>query len=133
MNRPAIICPGCHQELQSTICQCGRPLQLSGHWESFKSGQEHWNAKLSDHDIEAIRRDNRTPTEIAASYNIHPSTVSRYKTGSRRRKDDATQAAEALGRKKLAKEALEEYDKAGYTKLVHWLREQANGQPKETP
>ena len=122
MNRPAIICPGCHNELERAICQCGRPLQLSGHWESFKSGQEHWNAKLSDEDIEAIRRDDGTPAEIAKIPTCHPCA---WKAGRR----EAFRAA----LKKWA-EILMSYPfdapvplDSAYPLFASWLRKQAGG------
>ncbi|KKM01421.1 hypothetical protein LCGC14_1794570, partial [marine sediment metagenome] len=53
------------------------------HW--VPSGENHYNAKLTDGQIKTIRSDPRIQCVIAAEFGIAQSTVSRIKCGKRRR------------------------------------------------
>lgn len=47
--------------------------------ETAQNGEKHWNAKLTQNDIRAIRQDSRSQTEIAKSYGVSDRTISKIK------------------------------------------------------
>lgn len=49
-------------------------------------GSGHWNSKLTPKQVEAIKADTRKHMDIAHAYNVTQPTISRIKSGKRRRK-----------------------------------------------
>lgn len=60
-----------------------RDAAIKGH---TKSGVRHWNVRLTPDQVAAIRDDPRTHHAVAVQYGIAQSTVSRIKSGKRRRR-----------------------------------------------
>lgn len=55
-------------------------------YKNSKYGEEHYIVKISDADIDNIRKDIRTNKAIAEQYGVNQSTISRIKNGKRRRR-----------------------------------------------
>lgn len=47
-------------------------------------GLAHWRGKLSDEQVSAIKTDTRSQIDIAKEYGVHPSHISRIKSGDKR-------------------------------------------------
>ena len=74
---PLHLFAGNHQDNTTDMLNKGR--------HTVPTGESHYNVKLTDADVIAIRANAGTNTAIAADYGVNQSTVSRIKAGLRRK------------------------------------------------
>lgn len=73
---PLHLAGGTHADNDADSRRCGRKKNLTG--------ADHWNCKLTDEQVEEIRKDPRKYAAIAVAYGVSPNHVSNIKNGVRR-------------------------------------------------
>lgn len=98
----------------------------------FGSGEAHWNKKLSDADIQAIREscaNGLTHKEIATQFSVHQSTVSRILAGLRRVKISSTAPPYFIVDKPCSVDGCERNAMAKTFCQMHYQRWRTHGDP----